>query len=214
MRTELLRIGMTTMVIVFALAGVARAQPATSPAASAFNIDNGRSVYERLPCQTCHGVDGSGTAAGPRLAASPLELSAFVAYVREPKGTMPAQAGEIVSDQELTAIYAFLHSPSLRAGRAAPEPSPGSVEAGALAYRKNGCYECHVDEAQGGPQGPRLGPNPIPMQSFMTYVRNPTGSMPPFTATVLPDAALASIYAFLQARPVPPPVASIPLLAP
>jgi mono/diheme cytochrome c family protein len=52
------------------------------------------------------------------------------------------------------------------------------------------------------------------MPRFMAYVRNPSGDMPPFTSKVLSDQELASIYAFLQAQPVPPPPASIPLLAP
>ena len=88
------------------------------------------------------------------------------------------------------------------------------VESGAALYRKKGCYECHVDEAQGGPQGPRLGPNPIPQARFTAYVRNPTGDMPPFTARVLTNEELADIYAFLQARAQPQPLASVPLLAP
>ena len=108
----------------------------------------------------------------------------------------------------------------------APQPKQGAapqstsaavdpkVDAGAALYRKNGCYECHVNDAQGGPQGPRLGPNPIPLPRFVAYVRNPTGDMPPFTAKVISDQDLASIYAFLQSRPAPPAVKDIPLLAP
>jgi ubiquinol-cytochrome c reductase cytochrome c subunit len=88
------------------------------------------------------------------------------------------------------------------------------VDAGAALYKKKGCYECHVNEAQGGPQGPRLGPNPIALPRFTSYVRNPTGEMPPFTERVLSNQELADIYAFLQARPQPKPVASIPLLVP
>ena len=88
------------------------------------------------------------------------------------------------------------------------------VEAGARLYKKKGCYECHVDDAQGGPQGPRLGPNPTPLARFTAYVRNPSGEMPPFTERVLSSEELADIYAFLQARPQPKPVASIPLLTP
>ena len=88
------------------------------------------------------------------------------------------------------------------------------VNEGAALYKKNGCYECHVNDGQGGPQGPRLGPNPIPMPRFVAYVRNPSGDMPPFTAKVVSDQDLASIYAFLQSRPAPPPVKDIPLLAP
>jgi mono/diheme cytochrome c family protein len=106
----------------------------------------------------------------------------------------------------------------------APQPKPApqatsstgdpKVDAGAALYKKNGCYECHVNDAQGGPQGPRLGPNPIPFARFQAYVRNPSGDMPPFTAKVISDQDLASIYAFIQSRPAPPPVRDIPLLAP
>jgi mono/diheme cytochrome c family protein len=92
--------------------------------------------------------------------------------------------------------------------------SDPNVHAGAALYRKNGCYECHVNDGQGGPQGPRLGPNPIPLPRFVAYVRNPAGDMPPFTAKVVSDDDLAKIYAFLQSRPTPPQVKDIPLLAP
>jgi mono/diheme cytochrome c family protein len=99
-------------------------------------------------------------------------------------------------------------TPQVKAADATPS------DAGAALYKKNGCYECHVNDAQGGPQGPRLGPNPIPLPRFVAYVRNPAGDMPPYTAKVISDQDLASIYAFLQARPTPPPVKDIPLLAP
>ena len=95
---------------------------------------------------------------------------------------------------------------------AAADTTPAGT--GAALYKKNGCYECHANEAQGGPQGPRLGPNPIPLPRFLAYVRNPAGDMPPFTAKVISDQDLEAIYAFLQSRPMPPPVKDIPLLQP
>ena len=99
-------------------------------------------------------------------------------------------------------------------GSGLPVSSDPNVNAGAALYKKNGCYECHVNDGQGGPQGPRLGPNPIPQPRFVAYVRNPSGDMPPFTAKVISDDDLSKIYAFLQSRPTPPPVKDIPLLAP
>jgi hypothetical protein len=45
-------------------------------------------------------------------------------------------------------------------------------------------------------------------------VRNPTGDMPPYSIVVMSDQDLADVYAFLRARPVPPPVDQIPLLVP
>ncbi len=93
-------------------------------------------------------------------------------------------------------------------------PTAKQIEAGAAMYKKTGCFQCHVNEAQGGANGPRLGPNPIPFARFAQYVRKPTGDMPPYTAKVLSDRDLADIYAFLQTRKQPPAVNTIPQLAP
>jgi mono/diheme cytochrome c family protein len=190
----------------------ARAQQPGADQGAARDAASGRLSYTQTGCDTCHGTDGSGTAAAPRIAASALQLPAFIAYVRKPTGTMPARSAEAVSDRNLTDIYAYLHSPAVRSAQAASPPA-GSVAAGAMLYKKIGCYECHANEAQGGAQGPRLGPNPIPFVRFSGYVRNPAGDMPPYTAKVLSDEDLAAIYAFLEARPRPPAVNSIPLLA-
>ena len=76
-----------------------------------------------------------------------------------------------------------------------------------------GCYQCHGYEAQGSSAtGPRLAPRPIAFANFLKYVRQPTNQMPPFTTKVVTDAELTDIYAFLQSRPQPPDVDSIPLL--
>ncbi len=105
-----------------------------------------------------------------------------------------------------------------QAGAAASAPADSravptaSAEAGRKLFVADGCYQCHGYEAQGATTGPRLGPRPIPYAAFTRYVRRPTGQMPPYTEKVASDADLANIYAFLQARPTPPPVASIPLL--
>ena len=203
----------TVLFVAGPVIGAQQASRAPQPAA-ARDVENGKTTFARLTCSTCHGADGAGTAAGPSLTASTLALPAFTAYVRKPTGTMPPQTEQVLTDRELADVFAYLHSPAVQQARAVPAPPAGSVEAGAALYKKNGCYECHVDNAQGGPQGPRLGPGPIPMQRFLTYVRNPTRDMPPFTAKVISDQELTSIYAFLQARPVPPPVNTIPLLAP
>ena len=89
----------------------------------------------------------------------------------------------------------------------------GNAEAGKKLFVSYGCYQCHGYEAQGSSAtGPRLGPRPIAFATVSKYVRAPTGQMPPYTIKVLPDADLANIYAFLQSRPVPPPVEDIPLL--
>jgi len=86
-------------------------------------------------------------------------------------------------------------------------PPSANVEIGRQVYTKKGCYACHGREGQGSPTtGPRLGPNPMPLPAFTRYIRAPRGQMPPYTEKVLPDAELADIYAFLQARPRPAPI--------
>jgi mono/diheme cytochrome c family protein len=89
----------------------------------------------------------------------------------------------------------------------------GDAKNGRKLFAADGCYQCHGYEAQGAtPTGPRLGPKPIAFAQFSKYVRQPTGQMPPYTSKVVPDTALADIYAFLQSLPSPPSAASIAAL--
>jgi mono/diheme cytochrome c family protein len=89
----------------------------------------------------------------------------------------------------------------------------GNAQNGRKLFAADGCYQCHGYEAQGAaPTGPRLGPRPIGFVQFSKYIRHPTGQMPPYTSRVIPDAALADIYAFLQSLPPPRSADSIPAL--
>ena len=85
-------------------------------------------------------------------------------------------------------------------------------EKGKRLFIKDGCYQCHGYQGQGGVAGARLAPRPIVLVALIAYVRHPTGQMPPYTSKVLSDAELADIYAYLSSIPAPPPVKSIPLL--
>ena len=90
----------------------------------------------------------------------------------------------------------------------------GNAQNGKTLFTKVGCYQCHGREAQGAVTGPRLNQNPITLDRFVSYIRKPSGEMPPYTAKVLSDQQTADIYAFLQSLPKPPAVDSIPLLKP
>lgn len=99
------------------------------------------------------------------------------------------------------------------AAPAAAQAPAGNAETGKKNFVSFGCYQCHGLEAQGSSAtGPRLGPKPIAWAAFIRYVRRPTNQMPPYTEKVVSDADLANIYAFLQSRPAPTPLANIPLL--
>ena len=101
-------------------------------------------------------------------------------------------------------------APPERPATAAPA---GNADQGKKLFVSYGCYQCHGYEAQGSnATGPRLGPRPIAYAAFVRYVRQPTGQMPLYTTRVVSDTDMADIYAFVQARPTPPAVATIPLL--
>jgi ubiquinol-cytochrome c reductase cytochrome c subunit len=120
------------------------------------------------------------------------------------------------------ALIAFvLIAAPIQGGQEPAQPPPtapaatqaGNAEQGKKLFVSYGCYQCHGYEAQGSSAtGPRLGPRPIAFAGFVKYVRQPTGQMPPYTMKVASDSDLADIYAFVAARPTPPPLQSIPLL--
>jgi mono/diheme cytochrome c family protein len=101
----------------------ARAQAAapTPPSAQAAakanraSAANGKAVFLRIGCQSCHGTVGQG-GAGARLAPSTLPFDAFRTWVRSgtPGWTiargMPAFPASVVTDDELADVRAYLAS--------------------------------------------------------------------------------------------------------
>ena len=76
----------------------------------------GKDLFVKDACYQCHGREGQGGAAGPRIAPHPIALKALIAYVRHPAGQMPPVTPKVVSDADLADIYAFLET--------IPEPKP------------------------------------------------------------------------------------------
>lgn len=72
------------------------------------NAQTGKDLYNRYGCYQCHGYEGQGGSAGARLAPDPLPFAFVSAYVRHPSGQMPPYTTMVVTDAELTDIYAFL----------------------------------------------------------------------------------------------------------
>ena len=87
--------------------------------ARAGNAESGKALYTRMTCYYCHGTAGQGGTAGARIALIQRSADAFTRYVRRPTGAMPAYTDRILSDEQLTDIYAFLRS--LPAARPAKE---------------------------------------------------------------------------------------------
>ena len=71
----------------------------------------GQANFERVGCYQCHGHAGQGGREGPRIADPvPLAWPAFKAWVRTTIGDMPPYTAKVLSDQELTDIYAYISS--------------------------------------------------------------------------------------------------------
>jgi len=92
--------------------------------------------------------------------------------------------------------------------------STSSIKNGERLFTKYGCYECHGSQGQGSTQtgGSRIGPPQIPVSAVVSYLRHPTGQMPPYTTKTVSDEEIADIYAFLKSLPQPTPSKDIPSL--
>lgn len=91
----------------FALGGAALAEDASGDAA------NGKLVYAKLRCFTCHGRAGQGGGFNypvPPLAALELPVEAFQAFLREPPNDMPAFSTAVLSDKDAADMWAWLHA--------------------------------------------------------------------------------------------------------
>ena len=179
----------------------------TVNAKPAGDAQNGKKVFEKLGCFRCHGTAGEGMpqkgseAGVPQIAATRIPLQGFIRSIRAPKGQMPPFSSTQASDSELSDIYAFLHS--LGSASKLELPPSANDKNGQHFYIAYGCYECHGLQGQGSSQtgGSRIGPQEIPFSSYVAYVRQPTGQMPPYTPKAISDAQLADIYVFLRSRP-------------
>jgi len=68
----------------------------------------GRLLLQRYGCATCHGLAGEGGVVGPKLDLEELWRSDFQLVVRSGPGGMPALTADVLSDEDLETIYAYL----------------------------------------------------------------------------------------------------------
>lgn len=87
---------------------------------------------------------------------------------------------------------------------------------GKAAFMTFGCWQCHGTEGQGSAitsAGKVLAPDPMPLETFVAFVRSTDRAMPPYSEKVLPNEALADMHAYLSTIPKPKDYKSIPLLS-
>jgi ubiquinol-cytochrome c reductase cytochrome c subunit len=103
----------------------------------------------------------------------------------------------------------------LGAAGAAADDAAGDRARGRQVFVAVGCYECHGYVGQGSVQsGPRIAPEPMPVDSLRLLLRQPINVMPAYAESALSDRDIADIHAYLASIPKPPSYKDIELLKP
>lgn len=101
----------------------AAAQESKPSSSGTGNAENGKRLFMKDGCYQCHGREGQGSnMSGPRIAPDMVTLETVLRYVRKPSGEMPPYTEKVISDQELTDIFAYLQS----------RPHPPTAKANAM----------------------------------------------------------------------------------
>ena len=108
-------------------------------------------------------------------------------------------------------LVALMTSAVWAQGQPAATPA-GNADTGKRLFTAYYCYACHGTQGQGTSAGARIATRPIAFAAFQRYLRQPSGQMPPYTATIVSDQDLADVYAFLRSVPVSKPAKEIALL--
>ena len=89
------------------------------------------------------------------------------------------------------------------------------AQKGKAAFIQNGCWQCHDFAGEGSiatSNGKVIARTALPLDAFISFVRNTNGQMPPYRTAVISDEELTDIYAYLQSLPQPKAASDIPLL--
>jgi mono/diheme cytochrome c family protein len=90
-----------------------------APAPPQGDAERGKAAFLRVGCYTCHGFEGQGVP-GRKLAPNPLPYPAFSNFVRTSTGEMPTFTPQVLPEQDLADIHAYLRSKPAA-------PNPGTI---------------------------------------------------------------------------------------
>ncbi len=81
-------------------------------AALAADAAKGKILFtQKYGCYECHGTEGQGSpVTGPKLAPDPIPFETLAAFVRTSSGPMPPFREQILPNEDLADIYAYLQS--------------------------------------------------------------------------------------------------------
>jgi mono/diheme cytochrome c family protein len=95
--------------VVIGLAALAAGLVLGQASALAASAEKGKSEFLQHGCWQCHGYQGQG-GVGPKLAPNPIPFDTLSNYVRTTSRQMPPFSKQILSDEDLADIYAYLQS--------------------------------------------------------------------------------------------------------
>lgn len=174
----------------------------------------GKALFVKNGCYQCHGYQGEGypgpnAFAGPALAPHPLPIAMIIHQLRAPRGTMPPYSANVVSDQDVADIDAYLQSiPSgkpaheialLSAVDAGPAHVPADVARGEDVFSQN-CSRCHGISGTEGGAGPSLSNERgrKDLGATIAFIKNPAAPMPKLYPATLTDQDVAAVAAYVQ----------------
>jgi mono/diheme cytochrome c family protein len=67
-------------------------------------------VFMKYGCWQCHGTEGHGTLAGPKLGPDPIPYEGFSAFVRGSSREMPPYRESVLPEPDLVKIHEYLKS--------------------------------------------------------------------------------------------------------
>jgi mono/diheme cytochrome c family protein len=97
----------------------------------------------------------------------------------------------------------------------AQSAASGDAANGKRVYLADGCFTCHGRVGQGGAMNypaPAIAKLEMPVESFVSFLRDAPNDMPAYSTDVLSDKEAADIHAFLQSLPGRKPAKEFPLL--
>jgi mono/diheme cytochrome c family protein len=100
---------MTSRRVILGLAATAASLLIGQAAALAASAENGKVAFLKHGCWQCHGYEAQG-GVGPRLAPDPIPFDTLSTFVRTTNRAMPPFREEILSNEDLADIYAYLQS--------------------------------------------------------------------------------------------------------
>jgi mono/diheme cytochrome c family protein len=78
--------------------------------AGAASAEKGKAAFVQHGCWQCHGYQGQGGVTGFKLAPDPIPFETLSAFVRTTNRNMPPYREDILSNDDLADIYAYLQS--------------------------------------------------------------------------------------------------------